>query len=431
MGNEKCKLDDNDNRIPAVSGKENEQGFIISDKDGLMEVELIHVIGAGGSCIAYKATKMNRLANAGIPTACIVKEYYPISRDEYISQIRYERTTAGEEIKLVGEASLTESRFEMLRDYELEKQASNVDREIRISRELNYDELNINNSPYLYKTDDIAIKRSDSSYIIIDTGEGCTLRKHLDNLVRNEDSIKEAIKIIDQILIAADSLLMSRPDGKKYCHGDIKPENIFLEGFELAGGEVIRPKILDFGSVFRYDEYQCNIDDMNNDEIIRAANRIANNEGIGCSSNGYRSNLIGKLARAKDKYIQHQHIDYARDLITSINKVNASADYYSLMQIFMELMIGKPWPLVGRISREEIAEIGGYSEDIIEFIVRTGRKIQRNEYVDMSTIRDDIEELTSLVYNNANPKVLLRQLRNEFGWIKDLNIDERIFGNIN
>lgn len=429
MDKEMVLLNNEDSRVPATWQNAYEQGFIIADANGLIEVALIEVIGAGGSCLAYKAKKKTRISNTGIPSACIVKEYYPISRDDYASQIKYERKFVGEEIQIVGEEELAVNRFVKLRKYELEKQANNVAREIKISRELSYDDVDVNNSPYIYEVDDLILNKGDSSYIIIDTGEGCTLRNYLDLVDRSANNIKTDLEIIGQVLIAAERLLFSRNNGKKYCHGDLKPENIYLEGFDIEKRNVIRPKILDFGSVFLYDEYQCNIDKMSDEDIINAANYVANNEGIGCSSNGYRSAKIGKLARAKDKYIRQQHIEYAKDLIGAVNNIDISVDLYSIMQIFMELMVGKPWPTSGRISREDISGYG-YSEDIVDFIETAGKKIQKNKYTTIAEVRSDINELTSLVNNEANPKVLLRQLKKEYSWVKDVEIDEKIFGNI-
>jgi len=123
-------------------------------------------------------------------------------------------------------------------------------------------------------------------------------------------------------------------------------------------------------------------------------------------------------------------VEYARNLVEAINDIDLTVDLHSVMQIFIELLIGKTWPSVGSISQRKLRETTGYSSDIIDFIRRVGRKIQMNEYDNVSIILSDIDELKSLVKNEANPNVLIRELKKQFSWIKETDIDENIFGDL-
>jgi len=123
-------------------------------------------------------------------------------------------------------------------------------------------------------------------------------------------------------------------------------------------------------------------------------------------------------------------VEYARNLVEAINDIDLTVDLHSVMQIFIELLIGKTWPSVGSISQRKLRETTGYSSDIIDFIRRVGRKIQMNEYDNVSIILSDIDELKSLVKNEANPNVLIRELKRQFSWIKETDIDENIFGDL-
>ena len=420
-------LIDTDDRIPAID--EYNKGFVLSDSTGTMIVELVEIIGSGGSCLAYKGTKKASDVT-GIPRACVIKEYYPISRDDFISNIEYSRDKVGEEIRLnVKDVDVPE--IVEVRRAELNRQTENIRREMETSRELSFDEKNINNSPYVYAVEDCILSKGDSSYMIIDTGEGITLRNFINNYERTEKNLEQRIHLFEQILEAVRSLIIDRSNKKIYCHGDIKPENIFLAGMNLeANIFVARPMILDFGSVFCYDQYQIELEGLSEEAVYRAAEMIAQNDGLGCSSNNYRSDKMFNLARAKQNYMAQRNVEYARNLVEAINDIDLTVDLHSVMQIFIELMIGKTWPSVGSVSQRKLRETTGYSSDIIDFIRRVGRKIQMNEYDNVAIILSDIDELKSLVKNEANPNVLIRELKKQFSWIKETDIDENIFGDL-
>ena len=126
---------------------------LADEKSGVLKVDLIQVVGRGGTAIAYKGIRHFN----GEKQMCIIKEYFP---DESQSPVkRYYREKAGEPICIRSED----------REEEKKRQEQNVRREIRLANEMYFD--GKNNSPYAFHTEFLT-HYGDSSYMILPGWKG-------------------------------------------------------------------------------------------------------------------------------------------------------------------------------------------------------------------------------------------------------------------
>lgn len=412
-----------DYRIPAID--EHNRKFTVASNDGTIEVDLIEVIGRGGSCIAYKAEK--RVAGAS-PRAVVVKEYYPQEQD-ILHGVSYIRKAAGEDIHLEIKNGYSDVASKEQITKEKKRQKDNVEREINLTHQLYYDPQNVQNNAYAFNADFIS-ERGDSSYIVIDTTEGCTLRKLLREF-NGRIGIEKAIEYTKELLMVADNVLFNPQ--KTFCHGDIKPENIYLAGMDpdedTALEKAPRIVLLDFGSVFRPEDYKMYDKDM--DSIIRAADKILYNEGIGCSSVGYRSELIQEVFIQKQEYASSEKDPkYATALVDTINRINNSVDLYSIIQCFFECAIGKVYPEDVPLTTRKIKRICDMDNAVAEQMIKIGEKNRLGEYMSTKEIITDLEVLSSLLRKDAHPKVLLDEITKELSRFDTYEIEEDLIGRV-
>jgi len=412
-----------DYRIPAID--EQNRKFTVASNDGTIEVDLIEVIGRGGSCIAYKAEK--RVAGAS-PRAVVVKEYYPQEQD-ILHGVSYIRRAAGEEIHLETKQGYADAASKEQITKEKKRQKDNVKREIDVTHQLSYDPKNVQNNAYAFNADYIS-ERGDSSYIVIDTTEGCTLRKLLHEF-NGRIGIEKAIEYTRELLMVAEKVLF-RPQ-KSFCHGDIKPETIFMAGMNPSDDDALEkaPRIvlLDFGSVFRPEDYKSYAKDI--ETIIRAADKILYNEGIGCSSVGYRSELIQEVFIQKQEYASSEKDPkYAAALVNTINRINCSVDLYSIIQCFFECAIGKVYPGDVPLTARKIKRICDMDDAVADQMIKMGEKNRLGEYISTKEIMEDLDVLAALLRKDADPRVLLDEITKELSQFEDYEIEEDLLGEV-
>lgn len=418
-----------DNRIPAID--EGNRNFIIMDRNGRKEVALIEVIGRGGSCLAYKAEKKE---NGGATRAVVVKEYYP-QESGVLNGLRYKREAVGKDIILEStDETSTADQVRERREKEIQRQRTNVRREVEITNELAYDSRNVENNPYAYYAEEWS-SRGDSTYVIIDTNHGCTLRR----LLRDHEGkigIPKAITYTKELLYVAEQMLF-KPENS-FCHADIKPENIYLEGMDSDNADaenngVPRIILLDFGSVFHPQDYQLAIDDVNEiteKEIKERADKILYNEGIGCSTDGYRSKLIHDVYINKGAYNAVRSFKYAKRLVGSINKIDNSVDIFSIVQCFFEMAVGEPYPFDIEPEIRDFEDKYKIDFAVAEQLIKIGNT-NKSGYKTTAEINADLDELSAILNRDAIPQVLLAGVNSKFkGEYENSKIDEGLFGNI-
>lgn len=268
-------------RVPLID--KTNKPFIMCSEDGTVQVEFIEVVGCGGSAVVYKGRK--KVGNR--ERACVIKEYYPLKPN----QVNYVREGAGKHLRIVPIVSGSLEESTGIRENELQKQKNNVARELKMAREIFYNHEKNENSPYLYEAEFFRAW-GDSTYVILDTSEGKTLKAYLDES-GGIISLKEAVKYLEKLLAIIRQML----DGK-YCHGDIKTENIWLRGKDAAESMCL----LDFGSVFSYEEFQADPERLSPEELMQRAEEILFAEGVGTSTDGYYSKAMFNLMVSKNAY---------------------------------------------------------------------------------------------------------------------------------
>ena len=416
-----------DNRIPAID--KNNGRFTIVSESGAMSVDLIEVIGRGGSCLAYKAEKKT----AEGARAVVVKEYYP-QEDSILHGIRYSREAVGGEISLRPVGKISGEEVQKRIDEEKKRQSANVDREIELTSQLAYNPEHVENNPFCFNAERLGT-RGDSTYIVIDTNRGCTLRRLLMNR-GGKIGIQKAIEYTKELLYVAEKMLFE--SANSFCHADIKPENIYLAGMEPDRPDVLnngvpRIMLLDFGSVFHPQNYQLatdNKEEISEDEVMEKANEILYNEGIGCSSEGYRSRLIQDVYIKKSDYRVIRKFDYARRLVDSINRIDNSVDIFSIVQCFFEMAIGALYPVDRKPRKKTFEKDYGLNAAVADQMIKIGEK-NRLGYKTTAEINADLDKLSAILNKDATPQVLLEgvtsKFNREYGYFK---IEEKLFGNI-
>lgn len=372
---------------------------LADEKSGVLKVDLIQVVGRGGTAIAYKGIRHFN----GEKQMCIIKEYFP---DESQSPVkRYYREKAGEPICIRSED----------REEEKKRQEQNVRREIRLANEMYFD--GKNNSPYAFHTEFLT-HYGDSSYMILDTSEGQTLEAYVRE--KGRLSIEEAIESIERLLVIVEQLL-----GDKYCHGDIKGQNIWIRGEGVAKSFCL----LDFGSVFSYDEYGYDLKTMSRQEKKEMADKIVFNEGIGCSSEVYRAPKIFQLSVAKARYIEERTARRAGLLLEAVKAITPATDLYSCIQVMFRLLYGEVYKGDGSVNIEKIQERTGCSESVAEKLLEMMKKNGKEEYRTADEVRKDLEILKTLQQKGAHPQVILDALKEKLK-NKTIEIDERLLNQV-
>lgn len=351
-----------------------EKGFILCDEKGVGKVTLLSIIGKGGTAIAYKGIRKRK----GHTVTCIVKEYFPEQKAE---QGKYIRKHVGEKLTIP----------EAYREAELELQKENVRREIQTNQDIYFREEDIkapgfNNSSYVYSAEYLC-SLGDSSYIVLDSSEGETLCARGN---RGKLTPDEALRFIYQLLIIVEHL-----HEKGFVHGDIKPENLWIRG-EAENQSMC---LLDFGSAFRLADYQVDISQMEDEEIMEAADRIIRNESMGSNTRGYCSVNIRRLESDKNIYDTTDHsLDRGKKLLAAVNEIGVSDDLFSAVKVAGKLL-------------EETDMTEDERESVQEIWREINRKNSDPGFQSVEELRKEIEILDTVLHKGAHPAVLERGVR--------------------
>lgn len=389
------------NRQP-ISGFD--KGFMFASEDGTRKINFIELIGAGGTGLAYKCLLQDR----GTEKYVVIKEYYP---DESGIAPQYIRQNS--DGKLIITADNEEER-----ERELKRQKENVERELEINHALFLK--NKNNNPYMYNAE-LFCTYGDSSYILIDTSEGCTLKSMLNSKKYLDMDAKSkvifAISYMRRFLVILNHLFSN-----EYVHGDLKPENIYIAGKD--GAEHIY--FLDFGSVFLLDEYKTDIEKISDKEKIEMADSIIRNEGVGASSEGYRNGNMIRLIFEKNNYhAMRGSVSSAEALLKAINEIDISVDLYSLIKIFYQMVTGEEYSNV--VNRRKLKTLLGDSDIILDDLLRIMQKNEEKGYFSVNELLNELDILETILNREGHPKVLLYGLKKGN---KNIEFDERLFGEI-
>ena len=211
----------------------------------------------------------------------------------------------------------------------------------------------------------------------------------------------------------------------KYCHGDIKGQNIWIRGEGVAKSFCL----LDFGSVFSYDEYGYDLKTMSRQEKKEMADKIVFNEGIGCSSEGYRAPKIFQLSVAKARYIEERTARRAGLLLEAVKAITPATDLYSCIQVMFRLLYGEVYKGDGSVNIEKIQERTGCSESVAEKLLEMMKKNGKEEYRTADEVRKDLEILKTLQQKGAHPQVILDALKEKLK-NKTIEIDERLLNQV-
>lgn len=408
-----------DKRKPVNIEKYGEQGFILCDEKKAVSVKFIEVIGKGGSALVYRG----KLSTG---RGCVVKEWYP-SEQEFGYDYEYYRNPDTDEIEIIPrEKNINQKKFDLIRQYEIERQQRCVSQEIAVTEKM-FSIDGVHNNNYSFEVE-FQCRKGDSTYIILRTTDGMTLYQKLLKQKDQKFSVEQAIRYTKKMLGIIEVMF----DGeRKYCHGDIKPENIWV-GTQSDNEDIEHLYLLDFGSVFAYDDYQCkDYLEWTDEQILEKADTILDNEGIACSSKNYCSEQLLNLKDSKEVYLGERSVENAKRLLKYMNEMSINTDIYSVIQIFYRMLSGEDY--IG-IYAEDLAEkinlSGDLAEIIAENILEIIRKNRAGRYNSICEAREDLEALQKLLNREADPKVLL------WGVLRDIEEnefetpDERLFGKI-
>lgn len=414
-------------RVPLMKAGEN---YLLKASSG-RTVRLIETIGEGGTYLAYKAVEEIN----GVPQkVCVILEWNPVCDEEAFSMIQYKREESGEELRIMLRSPydeiLSEEEKEKIYQEELQHQEENALREVQNAKELFYDEEKQENSPYLYHIEYFT-RRGDTYYLKIDTSEGCTLHRHIKEHAQGHLSFQEGLEIIKKLLEILSSL-----SERGYIHGDIKPQNIWLSG----QGAAMSQKLLDMGSAFKRQEYDCqDFETWSEAEIIQKADYIIKNRGIGCSTKGYCNSNMNQFFDAKAAYygarelaainpikmnIKNQYKAAVR-LLETMKQVDVSADLYSSVETLFYCVAGKNY---SGETEAELQQLLKEPRAVCERFANIIKKNRKEGYTSIEALKKDLNKLERILNREADPEVLLEAIRDTLPDIQ--HIDPSIFGKI-
>lgn len=376
-------------KIPIVD----EDAFFLNiDKGSINSIKFIEVIGRGGSCLVYKA----RIQQGNNERYVVIKEYYP-DEENILFPVTYHREHAGMPLKIL-------AKYEDDKKKELVCQHANIDREIYTNQRLYKVEDTQNNNPYIFHAWEAQLGEdySDSSYIVIDTEEGETLKHAIRNKPQYRYTINESMIIISKILEVLDYM------NEKGCvHGDVSLENIYLSGH----GDNTQVKLLDFGSGFFLTDYRADIQDM--DSVRAVADKIMMNSSLGSSHDEIRSSCAVDLERAKDQYRINNSERNAKELVEVINKWGIGVDLYAVVIVFFRMITGKRYtgvPSIGELGRLLNKP---YNSILIKTLHHILTKNDDDKYAVVEDLKQDLQELCDIDKGEITPKSLILKLEEE------------------
>ncbi len=391
------------NRVSLID--ESNRGFLLCfGEDGCDQIRFLELLGTGGSALVYKA----ELRQGDSVRQVVVKEYYPEDAN-LAAGVEYYRRHAGEELKVRIVSPGGERK--KLWEEERKRREDNVNRELGVNQKLFYapgqDAERESNSPYLYAMWKISMEFGDSSYLVLDTSQGMTLKAYMESLPQKRLDWESALLFLKKMLVILDHI-----GEKNVVHGDIYQDNIWVSG----SGAASYLKLLDFGSSFFRDEYQ--VRDDSEAALTETADKIIRNTAIGSSHQDTRSDMIHRFLEAKQKYqgireAGEESVRYAGELLKAYQEIDQRADIFSLLNIFFRLLIGD-W-YVGYNTSMLVAEVLGLPEDHI--LVRRLHELMKINYeMKVQTtqqIAEWITETEAILDHSCTPEVLLESVLEE------------------
>lgn len=400
-------------KIPIIDERNKDYFLYFGEKDQ-RRVKFIELISKGGSCLVYRA----ELIDNDTCVQCIVKEYYP--NEEYITVpgVKYVREKAGEPIKIISEFGRKEDCIE-----ELQNQENNVDRELRTNHKLFYEEdISVSNNPYIYRAY-LAPKMNarDTSYIVLDTSEGKTLKKAIEDIDTSRPGFEWdiAINYTKKLLE-----IIRYISNKGFVHGDISLENVWIAG-ENENEHLL---LLDFGSAFYRGDYF--VEDLTNEEEVKnIANCILNNVAMGSSHDNTRSFLITALHDAKMVYMNVKSSEDALKLVSTVNQIDIRVDIHSCIKVFFAMLTGRTYDSCHTLQGVADA-LGKKENDVLVKMLHT-IMVRNNQllYDTIDKINADLNELIGMLKKECSPMCLINGIDEEIGR-DEFECDDKLFAPI-
>lgn len=396
-----------DNRIPMVNDKNANRMFIFGEGEDL-QVNFLEVIGKGGTCIAYKGEKKQN----GILRQCIIKEYYPqyvLDKAEYMRD---------ENTGMLHIVCSSEGEKEDIREKELAIQERNVNHEFETNNKLFYSKVS-GNSPYVYAMD-LKKKIGDSTYFVLDTSEGKTLYSEVNEKMGAGLEWRKAIQYTKRLLEIV--RWMNRDMG--YLHGDITPRNIWITG----NAENLIFKILDFGSSFKKNEYD--IEKMNQNEILDVAHELLYCEGIGSSTEGFRSNDMAKMSNRKQSFAnESSNIFSATRFLQSVNAIqHERTDIHAVIKVFYYMVTGEVYDGIQCDIKLKRLEETKASPFLTDKLIETMKMNSKMHFDTVEKANACMDSFLDIIEGNCSPETLLASIGDEL--LGETEYDERLLAQL-
>lgn len=391
-----------ESRIPIVDNTK--EPLIGMSTDGIFPVTFCEVVGGGGSCLVYRGKRKE----GKLEKTVIIKEYYPLKTN---SNAYFYRDYVGAPLKIEG--------CDKDIQYELNLKKINVERELTTNNRMYATLDGMNNTPYIYAASELDMPedyKKYSSYIVIDTSEGVTLKKALENQTYNRFGLIDAIKLVKKMLIIAEYMFE-----KKCIHGDLSLENIYLTG----SGDNNQMRFLDFGSAFFIEDYEVDMEDE--DAVKTIADKIKSNLAICSSHDDIRCSLTRKLESCKQKYYVNPTKKNATDVVKAINDIDIRCDLYAIVNNFYRLVTGIPYvnlPSLDELAEQYNTDGNNVQGDILIYMLHD--MFSKNAdlgYTTVGSLLVDIEDIEKVALGMVTPKSLIRKLQMEH---IDLDYDNRL-----
>ena len=378
-------------RVSLIGGERPEITF---EYKGNVErrIKILEMVAEGGNGLVYRAVEEEGINK----TVCMIKEYYPEEYNITIPGVEYVRKEYGAPLQI----SATEERAKIA---QMMVQDSVTKREVGITQALFYEDgKDVSNSPYVFKMvrlNELIAVSGDGIYLKIDTTEGKTMKELSKNFpdIRKEpySAVRDALIYLEKMLVLVDFV-----SEKGFVHGDLALDNLYVSGDRMM--------VLDFGSSFRRNEYR--VDDFYNEEkIYDTADRINRNITIGASHENSRSSVITHLLNVKKRYKRSPGIENAKALVEAIGKVDVSADIYSCIKIFYQILTGNSFEAG---ATKEVMYGDKVAEDYISDFIHNIMSINEEMYFKTTEmLRKEIKEMRDIIDRQCTPRALIQILQ--------------------
>lgn len=211
------------------------------------------LIGSGGTGNTYKA-----ISSSG--KIVVIKEIFPLDLAE--KDIIY-RTDDG---RVLFSDNVDEEYIKAVK----EKIKQSINREIENINQAKYDYETLGTSEEVFYAEELekdnVLENELAMYIVMETGDGCSLKEYLDEIKDEKGKLIYYILIIKQLIAALDNMY-------PVVHLDLKPSNIFVRKSE----DDMRLTILDFGSSVNVDNLKSILGSISENKTDRIKNDSGNN----------------------------------------------------------------------------------------------------------------------------------------------------------